>query len=227
MPEVYVQKTGWELLKDVFGGAKERAVEKTAPIVEEVRQAVAKLTLAYNPLSLSVGDLVLFDLDDANELRFAVERIRLMKRTIGRVVIYTTDYVLFDPTGDSKLAIRAFEGNDGKPVLCLLFGDGDNGYNEALENMLNATAEGGPFPREEASYAGYVRPSGAPVSHEAEVTDYSSDPTESYKKTYWDFERSVSEGDPMYFFEMDGRDGFFYAYTGRPVEQKLIRAFRF
>jgi len=205
-------------------------VEPGVTIGNELEKAKSLFRIPFNPLTLSPEDVVLVETDTASEIRFVVDRISLMRRMIGTTEILSVDYVLNDPTDENiSAAIRAYDDGKGGANLLLLRPDGSNEYNEDLEKMLNAMTPGSleGFPRDEKEYAGYARPAISRGSYEVETSEYSASGRKTSTKTVWDFVREPVLGDPNYFFEMSGEDGYFYTSIGSPIKQDLIRAFRF
>ena len=88
MPEEYVEKTGWEILLDFAKGTEAQVRQSATPVMQAVKGLTEKLRIAYNPLSLSPGDIVLLDVEGALDMRFVVDRLILMRRTIGDGITY-------------------------------------------------------------------------------------------------------------------------------------------
>jgi hypothetical protein len=150
---------------------------------------------------------------------------------IGDVEILSTDYVLYDPTNEEiSAAIRAYDDGQGGYRLVLLRADGENPYSEELEQILDGMKPGDSngFPREEVEYAGFARPSGATIAYDVDMTEYiRGGEKHSGSMKYWDFVRETTDGPPMYFFEMNKKDGYFYALAGDTLDSKQVRAFRY
>ncbi len=231
MPDVYVEKTGWEILRDFTMGRGAEIKEVAKPVAAAVKSISETFRIAYNPLRLTPGDIVLLDVDGAEEMRFEVSQLVLARRKIGEVEILTVDYQLSDPTDETvSAALRVSDAGNGKYSVLLLYPDGENAYDEELERMLNTMQPGDStgFPRTEEVYTGFVRPAGVAFPYEVSVTEYGKGASKSpYTKSVWGFVRDESVGNPVYIFEMNGTDGYFYCHNGLPVTGDQVRAFRF
>lgn len=242
MHERTVEKTGWEVLKDAFGKKAKSEGGATAPtspnegppVLEMINRAFEALKLPYNPLRLAPGDIVLLQTSLFEGTRFVVNKVAVMCRTIGSQRIYSTDYVLCDPTGEEQgpwVGIRALDEGDDKVSFLLLLPDGDNPYVEELEKMLLAMKPGDPtgFPRQEEAYTGLALTSYAPPEPTTiEVSEYTDDGKSTTSKVSWDFVRDVVvEGFSRYLIEMNTVDGYFYCYRVIPCNKNEIRCYRF
>lgn len=226
-----VEKTGWEILKGLVVGGSKKAVQTATPVIDQVKKTTVKLSIEYNPLSLYPGDIVVLGIEEAEGIRFEVDKLIVMERNVGSKKFFTTDYVLRDPTDDNiSAALRAFDDGKGGASLILLHPDGDNAYNKELEEILDSLGYGNieGFPRSGDQYNGYSRPEGVNTRYSVKASEYGkSGEQKSYGKFYWDFVRDESLGAPVYFFEMSDEDGYFYTYFGSPIKTDLVRVFRF
>lgn len=226
-----IEKTGWEILKGLVAGGSKKAVQKAAPVIDQVKKTTAKLSIEYNPLSLYPGDIVVLGIEEADGIRFEVDRLVVMERNVGSDKFFTTDYMLCDPTDENiNAGIRAFDDGKGGVSLLLLRPDGDNPYDKDLEEILDSMKPGSTegFPRLEDVYDGFSRPFGVSSRYLVRVNEYGKHgERKSYEKFYWDFVRDESLGDPVYLFEMSNEDGYFYTHFGRPMKSNLVRGFRF
>ena len=228
-----VEKSGWQILTDLAKGGQKRVTETTTPVVDRIKDIVARPNIAYNPLSLSPGDLlVLYGVKEAEAMRFEVNKLYLSERTIGEVTIFSIDYELIDPTNETVgITVRALDGGAKGVNLMLLIPDGGLTYNEALEKSLDAMKPGDPegFPNSGEEYAYFARPVGSANRYEVKSTEYNKESQKGSTEVRfcWDFVRDASHGEPFYFIEMSGEDGYFDVYKGRPLELKQVRTFRF
>jgi len=216
-------------LFDFLKGAT-RVVEKTGEVVADVARAGAReldrAMIEYNPLGLSLGDVVLVRKKEYAGNQFVVDAINVTAREILGERYVFADYNLVDKRGDETwIMLRVIPKERTDFLLAgayafLLVPQFEGGYGQYKK--MHDILKKGKFPvKDTGRNCGYRRPEGPIDPNIGTVREYTKDGKKESSVQYWDFTVQADDGEHMYLIEMD-ENGWFQTYEGLRVDLGAI-----